>query len=84
MKASIRKRDGRWLLTRSACGFSSAPTVTEHATWGEARRALLGPAVGSAGPLIERASTPYTQRDWAGGYPRPRGPVPFSLSSPTG
>lgn len=60
MKPSIRKQGGQWTLTRPGFGFSPVPTVTEHATWKDARAALLGDAVGSAGPITERAYTAYT------------------------
>lgn len=56
MKPSIRKQDGRWLLTRPGYGFGSSESVQVCGSWAEARAALLGTAVGSAGPQWERAS----------------------------
>jgi hypothetical protein len=70
VKPSIRKQDGHWLLTRPGFGFSAAPRVSEHASWGEAKRALLGQAVGTAGPQWERASDLSPLR-----YGPPRGQI---------
>lgn len=61
MKPSIRKRDGRWVLTRPPFGFASASEVTEHLSWKAARQALLGSAPAS-GATTERASD--VQRMW--------------------
>jgi hypothetical protein len=61
VKPSIRKLDGTWALTRPAFGFGQ-PEVTCHGSWKAARDALLGTAVGSAGPTLERA----TATDWSG------------------
>lgn len=54
VKPSIRKQDGRWVLTRPGYGFSSQPSVTACESWEDARRRLLGPAVASAGAQVER------------------------------
>lgn len=56
MKPSIRKQDGRWILTRPGYGFGSTGSVKVCGSWAEARAALLGTAVGSAGPQWERAA----------------------------
>ena len=70
MKPSIRKQDGRWVVQRPGYGFSTAPTVTEHDSWLQARQALLGTAVGSAGPQWERAAALSSLR-----YGPPRGQI---------
>jgi hypothetical protein len=62
VKPTIRKQDGHWLLTRPGYGFAATATVTEHATWLQARQALLGTAVGSAGAQVERAAAPAALR----------------------
>lgn len=49
LKASIRKRDGEWVLTRPPYGFASTAQVTKHPSWNAARAALLGSAPASAG-----------------------------------
>lgn len=59
MKPSIRKQDGRWQLTRPGYGFSAGPTTTEHDSWQEAKQALIGQAVGTAGASIERAGSQW-------------------------
>lgn len=61
MKPSIRKQDNRWVLTRPAFGFGQ-PQVTSHASWKAAREKLLGDAVGSAGPIVERGRAPPERR----------------------
>lgn len=58
MKPSIRKRDGRWVLTRPPFGFARVCEVTEHLSWKAARAALLGTAPAAAGSQTERASEP--------------------------
>lgn len=65
MKPSIRKRDGRWVLTRPGFGFAPVADVTVHGSWRAARAALLGDAVGSAGPIVERGfHTLPALNDW--------------------
>lgn len=54
MKPSIRKQDGRWLLTRPGYGFSQ-DTVDEFDSHKEALESLRT-APGSAGPVLERGS----------------------------
>lgn len=54
MKPSIRKEDGRWVLTRPAFGFAPVDEVSEHDTWKAARNALLAAAPASAGASAER------------------------------
>jgi hypothetical protein len=56
VKASIRKHDGQWTLTRPPYGFASAPEITVHASWKAARLALLGDAPASAASSAERGS----------------------------
>lgn len=69
MKPSIRKQDGLWTLTRPPYGFAQAAEVTTHESWKAARQALLGDAVGSAGPSMERGH--HTLRPLGvGGWPR--------------
>jgi hypothetical protein len=52
VKPSIRKQDGRWLVSRPGYGFCP-PTVDEYTSWREAVGSLRsGP--GSAGALVER------------------------------
>lgn len=53
MKPSIRKQDGRWVLTRLAYGFNQQATVREFPSWRSAMDAAH-PSVASAGPSIER------------------------------
>lgn len=75
MKPSIRKRDGRWVLTRPLFGFAHVPEVTRNPSWKAARRALLGSAPATAGAMVERASELQQTR-----YP-PRGQrIRMSLS----
>lgn len=69
MKPTIRKQDGRWVLTRPAFGFADGPEVTVHATWKGARTALLGGAPASAGASYERGHYTLTSPGQAG-WPR--------------
>jgi hypothetical protein len=67
VKASIRKHDGQWLLTRPPYGFASDPEVTIHASWKAARLALLGDAPASAASSVERGAytlMPLNQSRW--------------------
>lgn len=66
VKPSIRKQDGHWVVTRPAFGFGRVE-VTTHGSWKAAKAALLGEAVASAGPLLERGHhtlRPLNDRGW--------------------
>lgn len=77
-KASIRKQGGCWVLVRPLFGFTLCAEVTLHATWRDARRALLGTGVGSASPITERAAG---YRSWIPSR-HARGPVPVIQTTP--
>lgn len=77
-KASIRKFEGRWILTRPLFGFARFRVVTMHDSWKDARRALLGTGVGSASPITERAAG---YRSWIPSR-HARGPVPVIQTTP--
>lgn len=54
MKPSIRSTEDGWTVTRPAYGFGR-PTVETYPTWKAAVASLKVP-LGSAGPIIERAT----------------------------
>lgn len=68
MKPTIRKAGDRWVLTRPAFGFARSDEVTLHESWKAAWAALLGDAVGSAGPIVERGHPTFRSDYW--GPPR--------------
>lgn len=66
MKPSIRKQDGRWLVTRPGYGFNPTPAVERFGSW-KAAVASLRSAPGSAGASVDRgAHTLHSvnQRGW--------------------
>jgi hypothetical protein len=67
MKPSIRKTDGRWVLTRPSFGFATSDEVTLHESWREACAALRSAPAGGVGS--ERGVYTLTSPGQAG-WPR--------------